>query len=118
MHYKYECPSTRGYKKVRLTRVEHKRLFHNRPLRWHNRYEYYIRDSDFLIRRFTGIFAVFLIVLMSPVIVLFYGLANIKETFDELKRIVMQKKYGAFSSDVIFKTSPSFPAILKAIGRK
>lgn len=44
-----------------------------------------------------------LVTLLLPVSVLFAGLSNVKELWEDYVRGMSSKKYGAFSSDVIYK---------------
>lgn len=115
MTYEYKDPSANGYRRVRLSKADHCRLFPARPMKWHNRFEYYLRDTDFLVHRFVGRTAVAISIALFPLSLLIYGVANFKEVWREHVRLVSQKKYGSFSGDQVWARSDSFSEIVKAV---
>lgn len=114
MSYKYENPLDIGYRRVRFSRKDHQRLFPRRPLKWHNSFEYYLSDTDFLVHRFVSLPAVALNTLMFPVALLVYGIANFKEVWRDHAGMVRQKHYGSFSSEKVWARSEPFAEIVRA----
>lgn len=114
MAYEYKDPCARGYLRVKLSRADHNRLFPRRRISWQHRFEYYLSDTDFLMHRFASYQVVVLSLVIFPVSLIFYGLANFKEVLREHASLISPKKYGGFSADQVWSRSDSFAEIVKA----
>ena len=112
--YVYKDPCAEGYRKVKISKADHRRLFPARPLKWHNRFEYYLRDDAFLIHRFVSAPAVALNTILFPVMLLAHGLTNFKMVWRDHYGTIKQKETGSFSSDKVWSSSAAFPEIVKA----
>jgi len=102
MSYVYVNPESKGMKKVKISRKDHNRIFTNWKLAPVDTAEYYMDDTTLVIQRFTAPWAIILNCLLFPVAVLFHGIANYKEIVEEHKRMLNQKKYGAFVSETCY----------------
>ena len=69
------------------------------------RYEYYITDDWIELHRYSSIWLKIYNTLMFPVVVVFTGLSNFKEIIQEYKHHYCEQKYGAFTSDMVFKNT-------------
>lgn len=115
MAFKYNDPLTRGYTKFKLTRKQHNEIFPNYKVNWVVKCEYYYKDDNILIHRFTSPLAVVVNILLIPVAVLMNGLGNIKEICRDYKRILNQKETGDFSTDFVYKDNEKFNKIKELI---
>ena len=95
MTYEYVDPRTQGWRRVRLSRADHNRIFSKRQVRWFNRYEYFMKDGEFLMHRFITWPAVGLSLLVFPVMLLVHGVAN-RDLWREYADLMRQKKTGNF----------------------
>jgi hypothetical protein len=84
-------------------------------MKWHNRFEYYLSDTDFLIHRFVSLPAIALNTALFPIALLAYGVANFKEVWRDHAKTVREKHYGSFCSDKVWAGSESFAEIVKAV---
>lgn len=100
MTYKYVDPLTQGYKKVKITRKQHKELFENDNLNWATKLEYYIRSDQLLIHKTTNWLGMLLFTLLLPFIVLWQGVANWGEIKHEIKKQYNEKETGSFIQHV------------------
>ncbi len=96
--YKYEDPLDRGFRKFRITKKQHNKLFKYRQIKWRDRYEYYYDDNFILLYNFTNWKAIVLFTLLFPVVLLLEGLWGVTEHYEQLYN---QKKYRTFSADSI-----------------
>lgn len=99
--YTYDNPLERGYKKFKLTKKQHNRLFPKRKRNWKARYEYFYNKDRVILQRFTSHTAIILTTLFFPILILFAGLSNFKEAITEIKWMYNEKKYGKFSEEWI-----------------
>lgn len=99
--YKYVNPLDNGYKKFKLSKKTHNKLFEHRQIKWYDKYEYYYNDKRIIMHRFYNPLAIILNTLFFPITILVHGLINTKECWLDLKKSYNQKKYGTFSSDDI-----------------
>lgn len=115
--YKYKNPLDLGYKKVKFNKKTHNFLFPNRRARWIKRFEYYVKDSDFLIHQFDSYTAIFLNIITFPLVGLMHGFFN-KEVLREYKRMLFPKKNGAFVEDKIWSRSEKYKQITDILDGK
>ena len=106
--YIYENPTERGYVQVKLPRKLHNEVFPSRKLSFlvslFSRNDYYYKEgAGFLIEhghlKFLG---KILVLLTFPVALVGHGVYNFEEIWDDRKRVLFSKKYGCFSSDMIW----------------
>lgn len=104
MYYKYVDPIENGYKRINISRNNHNAVFTNRKRTlWGdlvNTTEYYEDARSIKIQRVPSLFGKALICVLSPFLILYYGIGN-AETYSDIKRVLFAKKYGAFTSEVI-----------------
>jgi len=114
-NYIYNNPLDQGYKQFYLTKKQHNKLFKHRKIKWHDKYEYYYNDNCILLHKFYNLKAIVLSTILLPIIVLIEGLANIKETMYDYKRLFNQKKIGSFSGDNIWSNTDMYNEVMKVI---
>lgn len=115
MAYQYIDPTLSGYRRVKLSKADHRRLLPNHPLKWHKRFEYYICDTDLLVHCFVSPPAIVLNTLLFPIALLLYGVANFKEVWRDHAKTLRQKHYGSFTSDKVWARCEAFDDFLRAV---
>jgi hypothetical protein len=102
--YQYKCPTEKGYKKFSVPRKVHNELLPNRKLKWYVTPEYYINEENgsIEIQYFTNMIGIIANLLLFPVVGLCHGFCD-SGVYDDYKKLLNEKKYGSFSSDVIFE---------------
>ena len=104
MTYEYECPTERGYEKFKISRKDQNRIFKYRKCVWSINYEYYVKDKHIIMQQIPNVWGCIASTLLFPLGLLLEGLANGKDTYKQMIiRVWKAKKYGAFSSDDIYK---------------
>lgn len=111
MAYEYKNPVELGYRKVKISKKTHNVLFPNRKAVWIKRFEYYVKDSDFLIHQFDSYKAIFLNIIAFPLVGLMQGFFN-TGVIREYKRMIFPKKNGAFVEQKIWASSPKYHEII------
>ena len=106
MKYEYQCPTTKGYKRIKVSKAQHNSVFKygKRTLLKSlvQKQEYYDNGNQIIVQHLPTLITKILCVVLLPVNLLFYGVGNLDELIKDTKRIIQPKKYGSFSSDVIF----------------
>ena len=115
--YKYKNPLDLGYKKVKINKKTHDIFFPHMKARWIKRFEYYVKDSDFLIHQFDSYTCIFLNLITFPLVGLMHGFFN-KEVFRDYKRMLFPKKNGAFVEDKIWSSSNKYQEIINSLAEK
>lgn len=116
--YIYKNPLDNGYKKFKLSKKTHNKLFKYRQIKWIDKYEYYYNDKQIIFHKFYNPLVIIFNTLLFPVSVLLYGIMNFKECWLDLKKTYNQKKYGSFSSDSIPNGSDIYKKIIDIINEK
>ena len=100
--YKYECPSERGYSRLRLKGKDKKTILKFRKNNLFQKQVWWLSEdkSHVEVEHYATFLAKFLQILLFPIYGLMYGFFN-HELYDDYKRLLFQKRYGSFSSDVI-----------------
>ena len=101
-NYKYVNPIDKGYIQFNLTKAQHNKLFPKQKKKWCNKYEYYYKNTHILLHEFTSTLGKITVTLLLPFMILFHGIKNTKEILIEYKRMLNEKKYGAFISETIW----------------
>lgn len=101
-NYKYVNPINKGYLQFKLTKKQHNKLFPKQKKKWYNKYEYYYKADHILLHEFTSTPSKIIVSLLLPFTILFYGIKNTKQVLIEFKRMLNEKKYGAFVSETIW----------------
>jgi hypothetical protein len=114
MAYEYKNPVELGYRKVKINKKTHNILFPNRKARWIKRFEYYVKDSDFLIHQFDSYTCIFLNIITFPLVGLMHGFFN-KEVTGEYKRMIFPKRNGSFVEDKIWSSSKMYQEIISKL---
>lgn len=113
--YIYKDPLIKGYKKFKLSKKQHNKLFQYRQLKWFDKYEYYYNDKEIILHKFYNPLFITINIIISPIGIFIAGLMNIKQYWQELKQMCNQKKYGQFSGDSVWKESNLYIEIMKII---
>lgn len=103
MTYVYENPIDNGYKRIKIPTKIHNKAFIYDRIRITERVEYYINDTSLMIDTYINWIGILMITVSFPFIIFWNGLGNIYELWDEYIRIINPKKYGSFTSHVIWK---------------
>lgn len=103
--YTYIDPITKGFKKIKVSKENHNKVFKYRKRTFikdlMNTTEYYENDKCIQIQCVPSLFGKILLLFISPLLILFYGVAN-KKVYTDIKRMLFAKKYGAFTTDCIW----------------
>lgn len=101
--YKYECPSEKGYSRLRLKSKDKKAILKYRKNNLFQKQVWWLSGdkSHVRVEHYVSFLGKFLGILFFPVEGLMNGFFN-RELYRDYKRLLFQKKYGSFSSDVIF----------------
>jgi hypothetical protein len=112
--WEYKSPLNKGYKKFKLTKKQHNRIFKYRQKRWHNKFEYYYQDNGWiLVHEFDNFISIVFETFLSLTIGIF--MLGIPQVCKNLKRSWNQKKYGRFSSEHIRKSDSAYSKIMSII---
>ena len=104
MDYKYKDLEEDGYVRFTISRKEHNKILKNRQTAWHSTYEYYIKDDHIIIQNILNVYGCIVQTLLFPIGIVLEGFMNIKEVYTNMiVRTWGAKKYGAFSSDAIYR---------------
>lgn len=105
MQYEYQCPTAKGYKRIKVSKAQHNSVFKYRKRTLLkslvHRQEYYDNGNQIIVQHLPTLITKILCVVLLPVNLLFYGVGNLDELMKDTKRIIQPKKHGSFSSDVI-----------------
>lgn len=107
MGYKYIPPESKGYTRLKISRSEHNAIWRYRKLRFFNQVEYYYNGNHLQVYHFIARWWVVLIAL--PVIIIGTFSDGLPKTCRDLKRSLMQKKYGSFTGDDAYFTEDDYP---------
>jgi hypothetical protein len=114
MIYEYKRPEGELYK------VPHKqwcKTFGNRRGSYFATSEVYLQEDSAVVHHVVNWKGKLLVILGYPIFFLLGILEQgVKETHRDIKRTLNCKKYGAFSTDVVYKEQPSWVKIKKLIG--
>lgn len=103
--YQYVDPLTKGFTKIKVSKENHNKIFKYKKRTIlkdiKTKVEYYESDKEILIQFLPTVFTKVLLLLIAPFIILFYGIGN-PDVYSDIKRIIFPKKYGSFTSDIIF----------------
>jgi len=114
MSYEYKNPLERGYKKVKLSKKYHNKLFKGRQIKWSDKYDYYLKENNFIMHKTKNSLYIGLATILLP----FICLLSLIECFDILKEyrsLFNQKKLGKHSSDGIGKNTDLLQKVKKYI---
>ena len=112
--YKYEDPLERGYQKIFLTKKQHNELFPKRKMRWHDKYDHYIKEDDFLMECTKNKLFIVMATLLLPLVMLL-SLIQSKEIFNEYKSLFKQKSLGNFTLDNLSSETKTFQKIRQLV---
>lgn len=97
--YKYKCPTELGYVEFKLSRKEHNRVILNRKCNIFTKVEAFYKENTVKINYLPNLTAKIIIPFLVPYAILAHGLSSIKEIARDIKRELMPKKYGSFTSE-------------------
>lgn len=104
MTYKYECPTSKGYTRFRISNKDQNRIFKFRKTGWSINYEFYVKDKHIIMYAIPNVLGCIASTLLLPIGILVEGLSNTKQTYKGMvTRMWKCKEYGAFSGDDIYK---------------
>lgn len=110
--YTYKDPLENGYTQVYLTKAQHQEVFPNSKPKWIDSYEYYIKDTDFLVNKFESVTCRILNWLTCPLAVLYFGVGNWKAVVkDSCKTRSKEKQQGNFVSNKVLVSSDAYKKI-------
>lgn len=69
--------------------------------------ECYVTENKMTFHFLPTLYGKICVAILSPILLLFYGIANWKESYGEIIRIIHPKKYGSFGSDDLFNSKRS-----------
>ena len=103
--YTYVDPISQGFKRIKVSRNNHNKVFKYQERSFlkdlMTTTEYYENSEGVKVQKVPSVLGKVLLLIISPLLIIYYGISN-KETYDEIKRTLFAKKYGAFVSDLIF----------------
>lgn len=104
MTYQYIDPLDNGFERINVSRANHNKLFKHKQRTFlkdiFTTVEYYENKECVRVQFVPSLFSKVILLTISPVLILFYGLAN-KDTYTDIKKTLFAKKYGAFTVDTI-----------------
>ena len=117
--YVYDDPIDNGYKRIYVSRKIHNGIF-NEKITFKRclfiKYVYYFSNNSLLIHKFTSKFGIFVVLLLFPLSVLIEGFGNIKEILIDYKRLLNEKKFGAFTTRTFSNSSEIYLKIKDIYG--
>lgn len=116
--YQYKDLEKFGYTRIYLTKSQHNKIFKCRQIKFGDRYEYYLNDEIFVMRKFYSVAQVIVCTLLFPVSVLLNGFASLKDNAHEHYRLFHQKETGLFSEDFCNSGSDTYKEIVENIRYK
>ena len=94
--FKYKSPTEDGYKKIKLTKKQHNKLFKYRQMIWYDKYDYYLKGDNIIIERTNNILFKIVLTLAAPFLIIVEGF---KVVIPEYIREIKGKKIGAHTVD-------------------
>lgn len=91
----------KGYESFKLTRKQNNSLIPTRKVNLFQNVEAHYNDTGITLNYYASTLGKLISILTFPLIVIFGGLANIKEISKELYGIMFQKKTGNYSTDYV-----------------
>lgn len=113
MSYKYKNPLNNGYTKVPKTK--YKEIIPN--YKSNPQYEVYENETCYLIYQFEPLWIVMANILLLPILIVAYGILNVKEIFIDLYKLIFQKKTGSFISEIRYKDKMKQKSINKTLNK-
>jgi len=102
--YVYKDLTKEGYEHFRISRKEQNDIFEYRKWEWSCTYDYYYKDKTIVIECIPNIWGCIASTLLLPLGMVLEGLSSTKDIYHNMvTRTWQAKKYGAFSSDTIYK---------------
>lgn len=102
--WKYISPDKQGYRRVKVTRRQHNRIFTKRHVRFGGSVEWYYDGHHLIIHRLLSWWIkIPLVLFVFPVSILIEG---IPEACKGLMDVVFQKSRGKYSHDDVFVAEP------------
>jgi hypothetical protein len=98
----------KNYRQIKISKKLHNKYFKYRQIKWYTglitSYEYFISKSNTTLEvcKFTSIIGKIICTILLPFEILFHGIGNILELITEYKRVLFEKKYGSFVTDIKF----------------
>jgi hypothetical protein len=77
--------------------------------------ECYVTDEKITVFFMPALWARALLLMLYPIIIIIEGVANAKNTHCELARNINARKYGAFSSDVVWNSSDGYAELCEVL---
>lgn len=112
MSYTYKDPLENGYKQVYLTKAQHNEIFPNSKHKWIDSYEYYIKDTDFIVNKFESVTCRILNWLTCPLAVFYFGVSNWKSVVkDSCKTRAKEKQQGSFVSNKVWASAGAYKKV-------
>jgi hypothetical protein len=109
--YKYINPINNGYVKFNITRKIHNEIFPRRKMGILNSTEYYYNEATnkIQIHFFYNLFAQIGGIMLFPILVILSGVINFKSAWNDLIKLLNQKKTGNFTTDsCVLKSQPMY----------
>lgn len=118
-NYSYKNPINNGFVKFKLTKKEYNKFFKNNKINFFHKIDcYYSEDKKTIkIEKFINNFSIFINLLMFPFVFILFGVLNYKNTINEYKIMLNQKKYGNFMSYTIFDNDQNYQEIFNIINK-
>lgn len=110
--YEYHNPIDNGYKRMYLSKKKHNKIF---PLWKVGRFEscdYFYKEGLVMMEKHLSVFGKCLLLLLFPIHVVLYGVADVKEHFKDFRRKIQHKKYGSFTSMVCWEKNNAYKYLI------
>ena len=102
MKYKYKDPREMGFKKVKISKKDHNKLFPKNKVGFFQRYEYFLHEEigQIITHKYTSYKIFIWIIPVTPFAIFWHGF---KEYISEVKDIINEKEKGHFVATSIYK---------------
>ena len=113
MSYRYKNPLDDGY--IKVSKTKYREIIPNYKSK--PKYEVYENETCYLIHQFEPLWVVIVNILLLPILIIAYGVLNVKETFIDLYKLIFQKKTGSFISEIRHKDKMKQKSINRTLSK-
>lgn len=113
--YEYRSPIDGGYKQMYLSKKKHNKIFPLWKVRRFESCDYFYKEGSVKMEKHLSIVGKCLLLLLFPIHVVLFGVADIKEHYDDFRRQIQHKKYGSFTSLVCWKKDKAYEHLVSSL---
>lgn len=115
MTYVYQNPQENGFVRVFLSKKKHNKIFPLWKVGHFESCDYFYKEGAVMMEKHLSVIGKCFLLLLFPIYVVLYGVADIKEHYDHFRRQIQHKKYGSFTSMVYWKKDKAYEHLVSSL---